>query len=88
MRLAFNRRLELLPREGVEAIKENTLKILEGAGFAYRHKGALKILEEHGAIVDYSREVAKLPRGLVLDCLKKAPKQYIVEPPQGDAVCF
>ncbi|MBO3753791.1 MAG: trimethylamine methyltransferase family protein [Candidatus Brockarchaeota archaeon] len=88
MRLAFNRRLELLPREGVEAIKENALKILEEVGFAYRHKGALKMLEEHGAIVDYSREVAKLPGGLVLDCLKKAPKQYIVEPPQGDAVCF
>ncbi|MBO3797530.1 MAG: trimethylamine methyltransferase family protein [Thermoproteota archaeon] len=88
MRLVFNRRLELLPREGVEAIKENALKILEEIGFAYRHKGALKILEKQGAVVDYSREVARLPRGLVLDCVKKAPKQYIVEPPEGDAVYF
>ncbi|MCX8184052.1 MAG: trimethylamine methyltransferase family protein, partial [Crenarchaeota archaeon] len=78
MRLVFNRRLELLPREGVEAIKENALEILEEVGFAYRHRGALKILEEQGAIVDYAREVAKLPRGLIIDCLKKAPKQYIV----------
>lgn len=84
----FTKRLELLPKEGVEAIKEGALEILEKVGFAYRHEVALKILEEHGAIVDYRRQIAKLPRGLILECLKKAPKQYIVEPLQGNAVCF
>jgi trimethylamine--corrinoid protein Co-methyltransferase len=88
MRPVFNKRLELLSREGVEAVKEGALEILEEVGFAYRHRGALEMLEEHGAIIDYRSEVAKLPRELILNCLKKAPKQYIVEPPQGDAVYF
>lgn len=88
MRPVFNKRLELLSREGVEAVKEAALEILEEVGFAYRHRGALEMLEEHGAVIDYRSEVAKLPRELVLNCLKKAPKQYVVEPPQGEAVYF
>lgn len=88
MQRVFNERLELLPKEGVDAIKEGALEILETVGFAYRHMDALRILKEHGATVDYNKETAKLPRELILDCLKKAPKQYTVEPSQGNAICF
>jgi trimethylamine--corrinoid protein Co-methyltransferase len=82
----FSKRLELLPREKVETIKENAISILEEVGFAYRHQDALKILEDHGATVDYSKEVAKIPRELVLECLSKAPKQYVLEQPQGSRI--
>lgn len=74
----FSKRLELLSTQQVETIKEKSLDILEEVGFAYRHPNALKLLEENGAIIDYRNEVAKIPRYLVLECIHKAPKNYVI----------
>lgn len=75
----FNQRLELLPNDQVEVIKDTALGILEDIGFAYRHPRALEVLEEHGAMVDRRKEVARIPRSLVSECLAKAPKEYEME---------
>lgn len=84
----FAKKLELLPREKVELIKESAMNILEEVGFAYRHRGALKILEDHGAEVDYSKEVARIPRSLVKECLVKVPKRHIVDTIQVGGMKF
>lgn len=85
---SFNHRLELLPKDRVEMIKQAALDVLEQVGFAFRHPRALAVLEEHGASVDHKTEVAKIPRELVMECLSKVPKEYAVSSPEGNETRF
>ncbi len=80
---AFYARLELLPRESVQAIVDGALEVLETVGFSYKHPEALGLLSGAGADVDFKRGVARLPRELVLEAVKRAPKAYAVEGPEG-----
>ena len=76
----FHVRLELLPKESVQAIKETAFEILETIGFSYKHPRALELLENIGANVNFKEEVAKIPRELVLEVLRKVNKAYTIEP--------
>ena len=70
------RPLDILSRGEVEDIHEKTLELLENVGCAFHHKEVLNILEEHGAYVDYEKQIARLPSYLVEEALRKAPHTY------------
>jgi len=84
----FNQRLELLSKEQIETIKEGAFQILEEVGFAYRHHGALRILEKNGATIDYKKEIARIPRDLIIECIKNSPKDYTMYSTSGATVNF
>ena len=67
-------RLVVLSKEERELIHESSLKSLREIGMLIRSESTLKMLEDAGADVDYSKRVAKMPEEMVAEALKKAPK--------------
>jgi trimethylamine--corrinoid protein Co-methyltransferase len=65
----------VLSNEDIESIYAATLYVLENVGIEYRYEPTLKLLEENGCEVDYKTMIAKIPEGLVEDCLRYTPRQ-------------
>jgi trimethylamine:corrinoid methyltransferase-like protein len=59
----------LLKDADVDQLAEAVLTILEKVGALYQNKEILKALEDAGARVDHSRQVATFPRKMVNDFL-------------------
>ena len=59
----------------LEAMDQAVLDILEKPGMRFENEGLLKALDEAGAVVDYSTQVAKLPRKLVQETIALASKE-------------
>ncbi len=68
-------RTKFLERDEENLIHEQSLKSLREIGVRIHSESALRMLQAAGAEVDLKTEIAKLPEGLVADCLKKAPKR-------------
>ncbi len=66
--------LKLLSDEQLERMHLGALEILRDTGVKVEDEEALKILGSGGAEVDHQKMVARIPEHLVLDSLKKAPK--------------
>lgn len=66
--------LNFLSEEEVEKIHNASLEVLENTGIKTSSKKALDILKEAGANVDYDKNQATIPRNLVKEALKRAPK--------------
>lgn len=60
----------------IEAIHENSLEILEKTGIKVELEPGLKVLDKAGADVDYQTGAARIPRGLVADCLETMPRTF------------
>jgi trimethylamine--corrinoid protein Co-methyltransferase len=69
-------RLRILSDEQLKQLKAATLEILEETGIHCPSEKALNIYAEHGAQVDFESQVVKLPPGVVLDSLSRAPRFY------------
>jgi trimethylamine--corrinoid protein Co-methyltransferase len=65
----------VLSNDDIESIYAATLHILENVGIEYRYEPSLKLLEENGCEVDHKTMIAKIPEGLVEDCLRYTPRQ-------------
>lgn len=59
-------------------IHEKSIKILEEVGLKFLSNKALKILEKNGAKVNYTEKLAKIPREMVDQALKTAPKSFVL----------
>jgi trimethylamine--corrinoid protein Co-methyltransferase len=59
-------------------VHENSIKILEGIGVKFLSEKALKVLEKNGAKVDYTEKLAKIPREMVDQALRTAPKSFVL----------
>ena len=59
-------------------IHEKSIKILEEVGVKFLSDKALKVLEKNGARVDYAEKLAKIPREMVDQALKTAPKSFVL----------
>jgi len=59
-------------------VHEKSIKILEEIGVKFLSAKALKVLEKNGAKVDYSEKLAKIPREMVGQALKTAPKSFVL----------
>jgi trimethylamine--corrinoid protein Co-methyltransferase len=71
-----NVRAEVLSVEQLADIKVATLHVLETVGVHFPSQKALQVLAEHGAQVDYQRQVARFPPDLVLEAMSHAPRTY------------
>jgi trimethylamine--corrinoid protein Co-methyltransferase len=69
-------RLEILSREEIQRIHTASLDIIENAGVRFPSKRALDIWEAHGARVDRSTYIVKVPGHIIEEALKLAPPSY------------
>jgi len=67
-------RTTFLSREEIEAIHKASLRVLEKTGIKVMSEVALDILKKGGAKVDYGTNRVTIPRQLVEEALKMAPK--------------
>ncbi len=78
---------QLLSEGEQERVHEKSIKILEEVGIKFLSDKALQVLEKNGAKVDRSEKLAKIPREMVDQALKTAPKSFVLgaRNPQFDA---
>ncbi|NDV00422.1 trimethylamine methyltransferase family protein [Pseudoroseicyclus tamaricis] len=69
---------EPLRPEGVQAIHEGAMRILEEIGIDYLNPEAIEIWKEAGAIV--SGENVRIGRDFVMEMVAKAPSQFTITP--------
>jgi len=61
-----------------EQVHTETLRILNEAGAKFHSVKALKMLEIHGARIDWDKKVAYIPRELVDHAIQTAPSSFIL----------
>lgn len=78
--------LEPLAPEDLDRIHESSLDILERIGVRILQDETLEMLRRNGAEVSRETRIAKLPRALAQESLKKAPSEFSVTPrnPKND----
>jgi trimethylamine--corrinoid protein Co-methyltransferase len=68
--------VRILEDKQLEQLQSATLEILEQTGIHCPSEKALKIYAEHGGLVDFSRQIVRLPRQVVLEAMSHAPRFY------------
>jgi trimethylamine--corrinoid protein Co-methyltransferase len=68
--------VRILEDEQLNQLQSATLEILEQVGIHCPSQKALDIYAEHGGEVNFSSQVVKLPRQVVLESLSHAPRFY------------
>ncbi len=83
-RLPINtdRPTEPLPPEGVQAIHDGAMRILEEIGIEFLNEEALEIFKEAGCKVDGTN--VKMGRDWVMEMVAKAPDQFTITPRNPD----
>jgi trimethylamine--corrinoid protein Co-methyltransferase len=66
----------ILDDEQLEQLQSATFEILEQVGIHCPSEEALHIYAEHGGIVDFSRQLVRLPRQVVMEAMSHAPRFY------------
>jgi trimethylamine--corrinoid protein Co-methyltransferase len=70
--------LNILSDEEVLKIHTATLDIIESVGVKFPSQKAMNIWETHGASVDRSTSVVKVPAHIIEEALEKAPPTYVL----------
>jgi len=68
--------LRLLDDKQLEQFQSGTFEILEKTGFHCPSKRALKIYANHGAKVDFEKQIVRLSSDVILEALSHAPRYY------------
>lgn len=68
--------LNILSIDEVQQIHSATLDVIETTGMKFPSPKALDVLEEHGASVDRSTKIARIPGNIVEEYIAKAPAAY------------
>lgn len=68
--------VRILEDAQLDQLQNGTLEILEQVGIHCPLEKALKIYAEHGGIVDFERQLVKLPRQVVMQAMSHAPRFY------------
>lgn len=71
---------EALPPEGVAAIDDGAMRVLEEVGIVFLHDRALDIFHAAGAEVDFSSKNVRMSREMVREYIAHAPEQFTVTP--------
>ncbi|MCK4354033.1 MAG: trimethylamine methyltransferase family protein [Dehalococcoidia bacterium] len=81
-------KIQFLSGDEIEALHNASLEVLERTGVKVMSEKALNILREAGAKVDYGKNHAIIPRNLVEEALRKAPRaiKYCARNPKRDFV--
>ncbi len=67
---------QILEDAQLDTLQSATLEILEQVGIHCPSEKALKIYAEHSAVVDFTHQLVKLPRHVVLEAMSHAPRFY------------
>ncbi len=70
--------LEVLSAEQLASIKSATLQIMEDVGVRFPSQRALRVFEDHGARVDWDRQIVRLEPEMVLGAMGHAPRSYVL----------
>ena len=73
--------LSVLTDDQIHEIKQAAFDVLEKNGGKVLHKGALEMLQKAGAVIVDDR--VKIPRHIVEECLRTAPKGFTIYDRQG-----
>ena len=76
--------IEPMPPEGVEAIHEGAMRILEEIGVVFLNPEALQILKQAGCKVE--GELVKFDRHFIMEMIAKAPSDFTITPRNPDRV--
>ncbi len=68
--------VRMLEDKQLNQLQEATLEILEQVGIHCPSEVALHIYAEHGGKVDFDHQLVRLPRGVVLEAMRQAPRYY------------
>jgi len=69
-------RLSVMSKDEEDAIHWASMDLLSDTGMRIYSRQSLQILKDHGADVDFSQKLAKIPNHLVEEGLKRAPKAF------------
>ena len=78
----IDRPVEPLGPEGVEAIHDGAMRILEEIGIEFLHPEAVEILRKEGCTVD--GENVRMGRDMVMEWVGKAPSEFTLTPRNPD----
>jgi trimethylamine---corrinoid protein Co-methyltransferase len=70
--------LKILKQNEIEEIHQRALDVLQQVGCFMDYDEALAIFEEHGAIVDHSTRIVKIPRNMVEEALRLSPSSILL----------
>ena len=70
--------LKILTQSEIEEIHQRALDVLQQVGCFFESEDALAIFEKHGAVVDHSTRVVKLPRNLVEEAVRLCPSSMLL----------
>lgn len=71
-------KLNFLSKDQILDIHTATLEVLENVGMHSQSDKILKIFDDAGAEVDFNKKIIKIPQHLILEAVKKAPRQFIL----------
>jgi trimethylamine--corrinoid protein Co-methyltransferase len=70
--------LKILSQSEIEEIHQRALDVLQQVGCFFESDKALDVLETHGAIVDHSTRIVKLPRNMVEAAVALCPSSMLL----------
>ena len=73
-----NINVHALSDQEIQDIHGASLAILRDTGVRVHHEKILRLLGEHGAHVDHTRQIVLLPEPLVMECVARAGKRYVL----------
>ncbi len=71
---------EPVNEDGVEAIHDASMRILEETGILFMNQDALAILRDAGCDVDMDSQSVRMDRDFVMAAVDKAPAQFTITP--------
>ena len=69
---------ELLMQAELEILKGGTLRLLDEVGVHFPSRRALEIFTDHGAQVDWEKEIVRIPPDLVEKAMSTAPRSFVL----------
>ncbi len=69
---------ELLTQEQLDILKAGTLRLLDEVGVHFPSRRALEIFADHGARVDWEKEIVRIPPDLVKKAMSAAPRAFVL----------
>ena len=68
----------LLTTGQLNALKKGTLRLLAEVGVHVPSRRSLEIFAEHGAGVDWDKEIVRIPPDLVQNAMSTAPRSFVL----------
>ncbi len=69
---------ELLTPAEIETLRGGTLRLLDEVGVHFPSRKALEILADHGAQVDWEKEIVRIPPEVVEKAMSTAPRSFVL----------